>query len=179
MACLGLLSPVSLLFSLYPHPFKSSLLNTAQTTPPSSALIFSAKQPSAFLWCPGPADITVFRASLVTPVVHQSYFLKKKKVPSHGISGIAVRLTLLFFINWFFCCRLVAQSCPTLYDPTDYSPPGSFILGISWARMPGWVGISFFGGSSWLRNQTCGSCISSSADRFSTTEPQGKPQNNF
>ena len=34
----------------------------------------------------------------MTPVVHQSYFLKKKKkVPSHGKSGIAIRLTLLLF----------------------------------------------------------------------------------
>lgn len=78
----ALLSPVSLLFSLYPHPFKSSLLNTAQTTPPPSALIFSAKQPTSFLWCAAPVDIIVFRASLVTPVIHQSYFLKKKKKKS-------------------------------------------------------------------------------------------------
>ena len=30
---------------------------------------------------------------------------------------------------------LVAQSCPTLCDPMDYSPPGSFVRGIPQARI--------------------------------------------
>ena len=35
------------------------------------------------------------------------------------------------------------QSCPTLCDPTDGSPPGSAIPGILQARTPEWVAISF------------------------------------
>ena len=35
------------------------------------------------------------------------------------------------------------QSCPTLCDPTEGSPPGSPILGILWARMLKWVATSF------------------------------------
>ena len=35
------------------------------------------------------------------------------------------------------------QSCPTLCDPTDGSPPGSPVLGILQARMLEWVAISF------------------------------------
>ena len=35
------------------------------------------------------------------------------------------------------------QSCPTLCDPTDGSPPGSTIPGILQARIPEWVAISF------------------------------------
>ena len=35
------------------------------------------------------------------------------------------------------------QSCPTLYDPTDGTPPGSAIPGILQARILEWVGISF------------------------------------
>ena len=35
------------------------------------------------------------------------------------------------------------QSCPTLCDPTDGSPPGSPIPGILQARTLGWVAISF------------------------------------
>ena len=38
---------------------------------------------------------------------------------------------------------LVAQSCLTLYDPTDCSPPGSSIHGILQARIPEWVAIPF------------------------------------
>ena len=36
---------------------------------------------------------------------------------------------------------LVAQLCPTLRDPTDYSPPGSFDRGIPQARILEWVAI--------------------------------------
>jgi len=35
------------------------------------------------------------------------------------------------------------QSCPTLYDPIDGSPPGSPIPGILKARTLQWVAISF------------------------------------
>ena len=35
------------------------------------------------------------------------------------------------------------QSCPTLCDPIDGSPPGSAILGILQARILEWVAISF------------------------------------
>ena len=37
----------------------------------------------------------------------------------------------------------VAQSCPTLCDPIDDSPPGSPISGILQARILEWVAISF------------------------------------
>ena len=35
------------------------------------------------------------------------------------------------------------QSCPTLCDPRDGSPPGSAVLGILQARTLEWVAISF------------------------------------
>ena len=37
----------------------------------------------------------------------------------------------------------VTQSCPTLCDPVDCSPPGSSIHGISQARILEWAAISF------------------------------------
>ena len=39
--------------------------------------------------------------------------------------------------------REVAQSCPTLSDPMDCSPPGSFIHGIFQARVLEWGAIAF------------------------------------
>ena len=42
----------------------------------------------------------------------------------------------------------VAQSCPTLCDPVDCSPPDSSIHGILQARILEWVAISFSRGSS-------------------------------
>ena len=49
----------------------------------------------------------------------------------------------------------VTQSCPTLCDPMDCSLPGSSVHGIFQARIPDCVAISFFGTSSWPRDQTC------------------------
>ena len=43
----------------------------------------------------------------------------------------------------FICCCLVSQSCLTLCDPMDYSPPGFSVHGISQARILEWVAISF------------------------------------
>ena len=49
---------------------------------------------------------------------------------------------------------LVAQSCPTLRDPMDCSPPGSSVHEIFQARILAWVAISFSRGSSQPRDQT-------------------------
>jgi len=61
--------------------------------------------------------------------------------------------------------KLVAQSCLTLSDPVDCSPPGSSVHGILQARILEWVAISFSRGFSRPRDQTRVSCI---AGRFFT-----------
>ena len=48
----------------------------------------------------------------------------------------------------------VAQSCPTLCDPMDCSPPGFSVHGIFQARILEKVAISFFRGSSQPKDQT-------------------------
>ena len=48
---------------------------------------------------------------------------------------------------------LVAQLCPTLCNPMDYSPPGSSVLGIFQAEILEWVAISSFRGYSRPRDQ--------------------------
>ena len=48
----------------------------------------------------------------------------------------------------------VAQSCPTLYDPMDCSPPGSSVHGILQARILEWVAMLSSRGSSQPRNRT-------------------------
>ena len=49
-------------------------------------------------------------------------------------------------------CVLVTQSCPTLCDPVDCSPPGSSVHGIVQARILECVAISFSRGSSQTRD---------------------------
>ena len=49
---------------------------------------------------------------------------------------------------------LVAQSCPTLCDPTDCSPPGSSVHGIFQTRILEWVAMPSCRGSSQPRDRT-------------------------
>ena len=49
---------------------------------------------------------------------------------------------------------LVAQLCPTLFDPMDHSPRGSSVWGISQVRILEWVAVSFSRGSSQPRDWT-------------------------
>ena len=57
-------------------------------------------------------------------------YLKKKKKREYPHAAAAAAAKLL-------------QSCPTLCDPVDGSPPGSPVPGILQARTPEWVAISF------------------------------------
>ena len=51
-------------------------------------------------------------------------------------------------------CCLVTKLSPTLFNPMDYSPPGSSVHGIFQARILEWVAISCSRGSSPPRHQT-------------------------
>ena len=64
------------------------------------------------------------------------------------------------------------QSCLTLCNPMNHSPPGSSVHGILLARILEWVAMPSSRGSSPHRVQTCVSCI---AGRFFTSEPPGEP----
>ena len=67
------------------------------------------------------------------------------------------------------------QSCLTLCDPMDCSPPGSSVHGISQARILESVAVSSSRGSFWPRGWTWVSGISCIIGKFFTTEPPGKP----
>ena len=53
----------------------------------------------------------------------------------------------------------LAQSCPTLCDPMDCSPPGSSVHGVLQARTLEWAAIPISRGSSPPRGQARGSCM--------------------
>ena len=61
---------------------------------------------------------------------------------------------------------MLAQSCPTLCNPMDFSPPGSSVHGILQARILEWVAISSSRGSSPPRDQTCVSYISCTGQKY-------------
>ena len=64
------------------------------------------------------------------------------------VRGVAKNQTPLSDFSYFTYLLAAAtakslQSCPTLCDPTDGSPPGSPVPGILQARTLEWVAISF------------------------------------
>ena len=68
-----------------------------------------------------------------------------------------------------FLLVLVVQSCLTLCDLMDYSPPGSSDHGILQARILEWVSVSFYRGSFWPRDWTQVFCIAGRFFPFWTT----------
>ena len=66
---------------------------------------------------------------------------------------------------------LVSQLCPTLWDPMDWSPPGSSVRGILQARILEWAAIPSSRGSSWLGDQTPVSALQADSLQL---EPPGR-----
>ena len=66
------------------------------------------------------------------------------------ITAKSLHITLVNYNNPYFSTTAAAaaakslQSCLTLCDPIDGSPPGSLVPGILLARPLEWVAISFF-----------------------------------
>ena len=60
------------------------------------------------------------------------------------------------------------QSCATLCDPTDHSPPGSYVHGSLQKRILEWAAMPSSRRSSWPRDRTQVFCISCIAGRFFT-----------
>ena len=95
---------------------------------------------------------------------------------SSGLQNDLVIYVCNFFFRFFFhmCARSVLLFI-TLCDPTDCSPPGSSVHGISQAKILEWVASSFSRGSSQPRDWLCVSCISCVTGRLFTSGPPGKP----
>ena len=75
----------------------------------------------------------------------------------HGAAESQTRLSN--WTDWLTDCLwlvrvLAVQSCLTLFDPMDCSPPGSSVHAILQAKILEWVVISFSRASSWPRDLT-------------------------
>ena len=92
---------------------------------------------SFFLW----NSSTSFSSEVVCPfkIKHSGY--PEAKPLTSCIPGLK--------LNYMPQFSLVAQSCPTLWDPLDCSLPGSSIHGIFQARVLEWPAISLSRESSW------------------------------
>ena len=69
--------------------------------------------------------------------------------------------SLIYLIVFFLCVHVKSlQSCPTLCDPIDCSPPSFSVHGILQVRTLEWAAMPSFRGSSWPRDWIWVSCVS-------------------
>ena len=84
----------------------------------------------------------------------------------HLLKGYMI--STLSLLTWCIIL-LVTQSCLTLFDSMDCSPPGSSVHGILHVRILEWVASSFFKGSFWLRDRSQVSCTTGKFFTICTT----------
>ena len=109
---------------------------------------FSRQEYWTGLLCPPPVDLPdsgIKSATLMSPALAGGFFTTSatwaalsRDVCRHACSVASVELPLLLAT-----AAKSLQSCPTLCDPKDGSPPGSPVPGILQARTLVWVAISF------------------------------------
>ena len=69
--------------------------------------------------------------------------IEKKSLSLHRVVNWGWGMLFFFGFDLKASGGLVAKSCPTLWDPMDYSLPGFSVHGIFQARILKWVAISF------------------------------------
>ena len=79
-----------------------------------------------------------------------------------GVTNSWTRLSNCTELNmWYNCVHAKSiQSCLTLCNPMDWSPPGSSVYGILQARILEWVAMPSSRGSSWPRDRNWVSSVS-------------------
>ena len=122
------------------------------------------------------------RSSKASILWHSAFFIVQLSHP-YMTTGKTIALTrwtfvdkvisLLFNMLFAAVAAKLFQSCPTLCDSMDGSPPGSSVPGILRVRILEWVAISFSRGSFWPSDRTHVSRIAGDALLF---EPPGKPR---
>ena len=82
-----------------------------------------------------------------------NHLILKEISPEYSLEELMLKLKLQYFgyLMWRTAAAAAKslQSCPTLCDPIDSSPPGSPVPGILQARTLEWVAISFSNAWKW------------------------------
>ena len=114
-------------------------------------------------------------ANPLTSLLHTNHYVNLFKWGEPPVGATKIEASLVwhtFTSQVIICVCSVAQSCLTLCNSMDCSPPGSSVHGIFQARTLEWVALPSSGRSSPPRDRTQVSCI---AGRFFTAELPGKP----
>ena len=120
--------------------------------PASPSMGFSRQEYWSELPFPPPGDLPdpgIEPKSPESPALHVDAFPTElwNSPINHVVVGNLFILSVFHFPNLCAVCLKSLQLCPSLYDPMEYSPPGSPVHRILWARILEWVDISFPRGS--------------------------------
>ena len=141
-----------------PGCYLSSMVLTPPSWSPESGVQQEGPKTSALdLFC-SPTRWVSLGKSLTNSKLQCAYQEEGKDCSRWSLSSL-FSLTFYKSVNYYknflgHSESEVAQSCLTLCDPVDCSPPGSSIHGILQARILEWVAISFSRGSSQPRDRT-------------------------
>ena len=117
-------------------------------------------------------------ALMELPVEHRM----SRLADSCGLSVVSPKHSTWRRAKYNTCAVLHAkslQSCPTLCNPVDCSPPGCSVHGILQARILEWVAVPFSRGSSRPRHRTQVSCFLHWQAGSLPLSPPGKPYNRY
>ena len=122
---------------LQPHGLSQARLPCASPTPGACSKSCLLRQ-----WC---------YPTILSSVVQFSFCLQSLyKINVIRLVQLNYGFTLLSFGIWYWKVAAKSlQSCPTLCDPIDGSPPGSTVPGFLQARTLEWVAISFSNAWKW------------------------------
>ena len=164
----------------------SSILSLFSSFPGISSTHFSPSTPTGTPWpMLSPGTATILNVRLTYPHSLATYHLtfQTSLFPTHPLFNLFemfsslilwpdLQSLLLFYLSNldskiqhfnYFCTATAAatslQSCPTLCNPIDGSPPGSAVPGILQARTLEWVAIAFFNAWKWKVKVKSLSCV--------------------
>ena len=125
----------------------------------------------ALVFCPSPTPLGIIciclhLQRLVGDILRKvgASFVKWRRVPKQSMNILAFfcietniksSLLLLTLVCLFVSCAQLLESCWTLCDPKDCSPPGSSVHGSLQARILEWVAMPSSRGSSQLKDRNC------------------------
>ena len=86
--------------------------------------------------------------------ISNRFFSIQNIIESIVTQHLLIEFVIGHFIKYLCMCAKLLQSCSTLCNLMDHSPPASSVHGILQGRILEWVVISSPRGSSWPRDQT-------------------------
>ena len=124
------------------------------------------EQSPLFLWCLLCVQFSIWHSASLVLFIFNYFILEYRWLRTlfyFQMYRKVIQLYIYMCVHIYTPCYMFAkslQSCQTLCDPMDCSPPGSSVHGVLQARILEWVAVPSSRGSSWPRDRTHVSWVS-------------------